>query len=231
MGSLSQAAKGGVKAQIPSNLADHEFKDKVTTALNNEMTTGKEGWKDLLTNITVRGTGLSAPVFSQIGATDFYAYLFPGTGVQIKEFRINFHIPHDYMPGTAVYIHVHWFPSTADTGNVAWNISYTIAKGFNQAAFNFASPTTVEVIQAAPGVQYQHMIAEMSDAQAIPGSLIETDSIIACRIWRDPADADDTYAADAFANFVDLHYRTDGLETTDKAVGTGWVKQLHKQNR
>jgi hypothetical protein len=175
------------------------------------------GWRDQLGEINVRGTGSSDPAYSQVGATNFYAFLFPGTGVQLKQFWHQSHIQHDFKLGSKVYPHVHWIPATSGTGNVVWNVSWTAAKGHGQGAFDFANPTTFQIIQAAPGVAYQHMIAEASEAQAVSISGMEPDTVICWRVWRDPADAGDTYAADVFSNFFDIHYEVDRVATVGRS--------------
>jgi len=175
------------------------------------------GRRDQLGEINVRGTGSSDPAYSQIGATNFYAFLFPGTGVQIKQFWHQSHIQHDFRPGSKVYPHIHWIPSTSGSGNVVWNLSWTAARGHNQGAFGFANPTTFKITQAAPGVAYQHMIAEASEAQAVSITGMEPDTVICWRVWRDPADVGDTYDADVFSNFFDIHYDVDRFSTINKA--------------
>ena len=98
-----------------------------------------------------------------------------------------------------------------------WNVSWVAALGHNQGAMAFASPTTFQMIQAAPGIQYQHMITECSAAQALYIANAEPDTVYKMRIWRDPTDAADTYAADVYVDFFDVHYQVDRLATNNKA--------------
>jgi hypothetical protein len=174
------------------------------------------GWRDQLGEINVRGSGANDPAWSQIGATAFWAFTFPGSGA-LRQFWHSTHIQHDYDPGTKIYPHIHWYPATTGTGNVVWNVSWTAAKGHNQGAMNFAAPTTFQMIQAAPAIQYQHMITECSDAQAISVTGNEPDTVIKMRIWRDPNDALDTYTGDVYVDFFDVHYQTDRFATPNKA--------------
>lgn len=178
------------------------------------------GWKDEKSDIIVRGTGANDPVWSQIGATDFYGYAMVGTGVTLKQFWSNVHINHDYRIGTPIYLHIHWIPETNGTGNVKWNISVALAKGHNQQAFNFSAPYIFSIIQAAPGILHQHMIAEINDTNAktlFDSGRIEPDTVLHCRVWRDPADADDTYGAIAYVDFFDAHYQVSRFATKNKA--------------
>ena len=177
------------------------------------------GWKDEKSDIIVRGSGPADPAWTQIGATDFWAYAMLGTGPQTKQFWTNIHINHDYRIGTPVYIHVHWIPETAAAGNVIWTLKVAGAKGHNQAAFNFATPLTFTITQAAPGIQYQHMIAEMSDIDAkalLDTGILEPDTVLHCRVSRTPGGSD-TYGAIAFVDYCDAHYQVSRFATKNRA--------------
>lgn len=180
------------------------------------------GWADLIGDISIKGTGTATPAYEQIGATGFYSYAFVGTGAQLKEAFCNYHVLHDIKANGDWYIHTHWFPTDTGTGNVKWNFSVAYAKGYNRGNFNFASPTTVSVITAAPAVQYQHVISEVKFATnggtggILDSSTIETDGVFKVRIWRDPTDTDDTYGSTAYLVLSDIHYQKDHISTTNR---------------
>lgn len=139
---------------------------------------------------------------------------FIGTGVNIKDVECSIHIKHDYKFGTAVYPHVHWSHIIASpTGNVKWGIEYSVSKGHSKGTF---PPTTTVYVTQAAGAQYTHQIVEVSDADVIPATNLEPDSVIKLRIFRDPADAEDTFENDAYLMFVDIHYQSDGVYTVEK---------------
>jgi len=184
------------------------------------------GWRDEKSQIIIRGAGAADPVWTRIGATDFWCYLFPGhDGAALKEWHSFIHIDHMYRIGTPIYLHVHYIPLTASpSGNVKWLMSVAAAKGHQQQTFNFSAPLTMNVVQAVT-TQYQHMIAEISDADAksITDSLrIEPDSVIAVRVWRNPADSQDTYGAagagtgDVGVLFFDAHYQVSRMATKNR---------------
>lgn len=145
-------------------------------------------WKDLIGAIELRGTGAADPTFSAYGATTFRSYSF-SAGTE-QEVFIVFHVPHDYVPSTDIFLHMHWSngAATPNTGNVVWGFDYSYAKGFNQAAF--PAFTTITVTQACPATRYQHMVAETA-AITIAG-LTEPDGLILVRAYRKAADAADT---------------------------------------
>lgn len=80
------------------------------------------GWHNMLGAIDVRGTGPNDPDFVAYGATAFRAYRFSATGED--EIFIGYHIPHDYVPGSAVFLHtadVHYQSTNLATKNKAPN--------------------------------------------------------------------------------------------------------------
>lgn len=169
------------------------------------------GYNDMLGEINVRGSGANDPTFAAYGATAFFAYSFSATVMQ--QFWIIFHVPHDYVPGTDIYLHVHWSnaAATPNTGNVIWGFEYSYAKGYNQQAF--PASTTVTVTQACPATRYQHNIAETA---AITISGMEVDGLLMCRIYRDAAAGGDTCSDAVFAHMADMHYQSTGVPTKNK---------------
>jgi hypothetical protein len=119
--------------------------------------------------------------------------------------------------GTKLYPHVHWSINSDATGAVRWGIEYSLAKGHQQAPFG--PTTTVYVEQACIGVPYMHYVAEVSEANAIDGTLleIEPDTMVICRIFRDGAHPNDTLDADVFGIMADLHYQADKATTPNKS--------------
>ncbi len=170
------------------------------------------GWRDLTSDIQVRGTGVADPTFSAYGATVLRQYSFSAATEQ--EVFMVFHIPHDYVPGTAIHFHTHWSnaAATPNTGSVVWGFDYSFAKGFNQAAFT--TPATITVTQACPATSYQHMIAETA---AVTISGMEVDGLILVRCYRKAADAADTCTDAVFLHTADVHYQSTNMATKNKA--------------
>lgn len=170
---------------------------------------GGLGWKDLTSELVSRG-GSSAPALALFRG-NIYAYQFAANSMD--QLYSTFHIPHDYAPGTALYIHIHWADASANpTGVVRWGFEYTFAKGHGQEAF--PATTTVYVEQAAAG-PYRHMIAEISTG--ILSSAVEVDGLLLVRIFRDATHANDTSPAAAFAFTCDVHYQSDRIATLNRS--------------
>lgn len=170
------------------------------------------GWRDNIVQLVPQVGNPEAPELN-IFRDGIHAYNFAAG--QNTEACAYFHIDHDYALGTALYPHVHWAITTTATGTIRWGVEYTIAKGHGQAAFG--ATTTVYVEQAADGTAYKHFVAEVSDANAIPGTGIEPDTLILCRFFRDGAHPNDTLNADAFVFCVDMHYQANRATTPFKA--------------
>lgn len=167
------------------------------------------GWNDIVTDFIVRSTGPTKPSYANVFG-GIYCYLWAaGSTTEVQD---EAHVLHDYAPGTKMYPHIHWMPTTANAGTVRWGIEYTVAKGHSQMAFN-TTTTTVYVEQAAGGTAWTHHVAEVSDANAIPSTNLEPDTVILFRVFRDGSHAKDTYPDDVAAWQIDMHYQTDRLAT------------------
>lgn len=166
------------------------------------------GWRDITGQIQTRGNASVDPTWAQIGAGPFWAYKF-AIG---DEIWIVYHIPHDYAPGSDIYLHVHWIPDGTDANTVKWKYDYTIAKGFDQSAFN-TTGTTVYSELAGPGTAYQHMVSE---TVAISSSELEVDGLIIVNIERVTNGGTDN-TDDIFMLTTDVHYQSSNLATKNKA--------------
>jgi hypothetical protein len=210
-----------------SNVAsttDYMLVSKYNGSTYDSQKTTKEGifsgWKDLLGDINVRG-GPTSPTYTQIGATNYYAYDFVGATL-VKSVFCNFHLDHSYKTGTDIYCHMHWMPADTGAGNVKWFFDVAYASGYDRGTFGLASPTTVNVITAAPAVAYRHMISEVVFSNAggtgglLANTLFETDGIIMIRAYRDPTDGSDTYTGSAYGLYCDLHFQADKPSTPNR---------------
>jgi hypothetical protein len=172
------------------------------------------GWNDfLMPGLTLPRTAANAPAISTFqGNID--ALAFQNAGNQPRETWSSLHVLHDYRDGTKLFPHIHWSHNNATpSGDVKWQIEYSIAKGHSGGAFPAA--TTVSLIQTA-AAQYTHHIVEVSSDDAIPSTEAESDSVIMFRIFRDSGDGEDTFGDDAFLLFFDIHFQSDNMLTNEK---------------
>ena len=132
-----------------------------------DTTTPTFGWDDLIGVINTRTGGGDVPSYIQyIGG--IYQWSFGTVGGE-KEVFNEYHITHDYVPNTNMYIHTHWSTILAPTGDVNWMFEISYAKGYNQMAFQ--SPVIIPVVQTSTTV-YNHMIAEVQ--MSAPNGLISS---------------------------------------------------------
>ena len=179
------------------------------------------GWRDITGYPTLRGNASVDPTWDTYRGN-------------IRQFKMDttnkaltfcFHLPHDYVPGSDMYFHVHWshIIATVTTGGVTWNAESTYSKGHDQASF--AAPKTVSLAQnAVTGAsgQYRHMIAEgiiSQDGTTDPNlwnrNDFEVDGLVIVRLnWS--ANTMDAGAL-PFVHTCDLHYQSNNMATKDKA--------------
>jgi len=195
------------------------YESRLNAQLNKEIGGIKDdlqrvGWEDVLSDIGAgRGVGVNAPTWT-LFRNGIYGYAFSNTAM--NEVWVSIHVTHNWRIGSKYYPHLHWALNVAGTAGqkVHWGIEYTVAKGHNQAAF--PATTTITFEPTVSETQYQHMITECTDAQAI--TIEEVDSVILMRVYRDPIQAADNVANVAFLFFVDCHYQVDRfLGTPQKA--------------
>lgn len=167
------------------------------------------GYRDITADIVLRGIGTD-PTWSQIDATVFYGYKF----IIGKKAYLVFHVPHDYVPGSDIFIHVHFLTNYVGVNKdqpVKWQFTTAFAKGYNRGAFNLGSPN-VTTAEATPTQLYDHCIAENG---AITLTDLEVDSLIMVELERITNGGTDN-TDDVFVLTADVHYMSNDLATKDK---------------
>ncbi len=169
-------------------------------------------YSDYLVSGFAIGRGASAPTLKVFRGTA-YQFAFAGTGPTEQGF-FNIHLLHGLKLGTDLTFHIHWGHIIASpTGNVKWQIDYTLARG--SGAGTFPATTSLSTTQAAPA-QYVHQITADDDMTISNSIEMEPDSIILGRVYRDPSDAADTFANDAYLFQLDVHQQNAHVGTTER---------------
>lgn len=174
----------------------------------------KFGWHDALSFITIDlGAASNKPTFSTfIGTVKKYQF------VVGDESYHNYHIPHDYLPGSDLYIHVHWATNATNVlnGTTTWNFEATYSKGYAQGTFN--TPVNVQVVGVATETSpFTHYISEvLLSGVETPGlldtNLIEADGILLVRTSL----INHTLDTNPFMLFCDMHYQSTGIPTINR---------------
>lgn len=179
-------------------------------------------WRDLIGDITPKTTGAGAPTLDTVQG-NLRAFRYSAT----DDGDIIWHMPHDWVAGTNLYLHVHWTHNgTSISGSFVVDFYMTYAKGHNQAAFHTQKTLTITdgslSIGAAP--QYAHRIAEVQmsvsggSASQLDTDILEVDGII--HVHYDVNTIPTISGGGATAPFIltiDIHYQSTGVGTKGKA--------------
>jgi len=182
------------------------------------------GFADIIGDQFSKNTGATKPTLAAYNGV-VKAWQF-GNG---DEAYMSFHIPHDYVPGTDIHLHIHWSQNAAGAtgGTVDFRYTAIYAKGWNQAAGSAftATPKTalfssININDGGSGLnQYQQHLTEIiiSAATATAALLdrddFEPDGVIELTLEMVATNLTGTPSL-PFIHFVDLHYQTNGVSGT-----------------
>jgi hypothetical protein len=181
------------------------------------------GWRDLIGDITPKTSGAGAPTLAAFrgGNTRGFFYSAGDDGDCV------FHVPHDYVPGSDLYLHLHWAHNgTAISGSLVVDYYITYAKGHDQAAFaaEVNRTLTVSTPNIATIPQYRHRVDETQISAASPAASqldsdnIEVDGLILVHFNATtiPTITGGTTNEPVFFT-LDIHYQSTNIGTKAKA--------------
>jgi hypothetical protein len=119
-------------------------------------------------------------------------------------------MPHGWKLGSTLYPHVHWEPTTTDTGNVYWRLEY---KWTSIGETEPGSWTTLNVLDAGDGTALKHQIVSLG---TMVGTGQTLSSIISMKLSRVANDGTDTYTGEALLKEFDIHYEMDTLGSREE---------------
>ena len=131
-----------------------------------------------------------------VGQIEAYAYV----SNKIESVGMIYQVCDEHAPGTPLSLFVRWAPEDAGAGVVRWGIEYVYAN--DGGLFTGA---TVYLEQAAPGVARQHRRVDM--AGGFGAGFVQAGTLLLLRLFRDTANAADTYAGDAFGLMCGINYQ------------------------
>jgi hypothetical protein len=221
--SLTAAAlitSGGAAVTKSLMVGNHLVLPKTTNyGIKVDNTTPTFPWHDLIGDVTPKTTGAGTPTFGTYNG-NINGWKFVANDIV----DLVFHVPHDYVPGTDIYLHVHWSHNgTAITGNVVFTHYSTYAKGHNQAVFpaEVTSTITYNTTNIATTPQYQHRIDEIAlstaggSAALLNTTNLEVDGVILIRLKVTTLPT--ITAGNLFIHTCDLHYQSTCIGTKAKA--------------
>ena len=179
-----------------------------------DTTTPTFGWADLQAEPSGINTGASKPTQATYRDT-LKQFQFAAGDEEYYEY----HIPHDYVAGTDIHIHVHWshIGAFVTGGTITFTVESSYAKGHNQAPFS--ASVSGDFNGTASTTQYQHIVSEIQLSASSPAGLqidtddLEPDGIIMMRILVKTNDITVSEGAvpNPFIHHADVHYQTTGL--------------------
>ena len=215
-GDLSFVGTAQVASNMPFENAKFLIFDKASgNGIKVDTATPTFGFADLLGEVFARNTGANKPTRATWkGGTRGFQF-----GVNDEE-EFEFHIPHDYVKGTDIFLHLHWGHNvtTVTGGTVTFDYDATYAKGHNQGVFGANAVGTV-VSGTVTSSQYSHDLSEgqfsISGASAtqIDTDDLEPDGVIKITIGVSANDITVSGGGvpDPFIHYVDIHYNTTSI--------------------
>lgn len=175
----------------------------------------KDGWADIVSEFYTRGGPASPGVSQFIGGI----YLLEFSDTDVLEAFCNVHIPHAYRPGSMMYPHIHFSVKSNEAGTVRWGVEWTFARRHDSTGLTaFPATQTIYIDFPIPANSAnKHFVAEAAQGQGIPGTDIEVDGMVMCRVFRDPTHVNDTFVGSVWAITSDMHIEVDRAATPNRA--------------
>ena len=167
------------------------------------------GWNDLLGEFIDRTSGTDRPTLATLFGGH---HMLVWSRTALNQTTVNWHLRHDYKPGSAVYPHIHFRPTGNLAGDVHWRFILSATKGHGQTS-GIPAATTIDLIFPIPANSMgTHFVAEIPS----PGwytEELEWDTVIHCTVQRRADLATDTHEATVAAWQADLHYQVGRIAT------------------
>jgi hypothetical protein len=207
---------GLVQAEVAQDALDIQL-DLRLDALENTT------WQDIIGDVSAKTSGATAPTLAALRGGNYQAWFYAAG----NNANFDFHFPHDIVPNSDVFLHLHWgHNGAAIGGNLVIRISMTWAKGHNQATFpvekvfNITIPATN--LTVAP--RWGHVVSEIQVSAATPttaqylSSIIEPDGklLINASVVTNPTITGGTTNTPYWLGF-DVHYKSTNHGTKNKA--------------
>ena len=189
------------------------------------------GFADLLGDQFTRNQGATKPALvSHNGANKAWQF---GAG---DEAYMTYHVGHDHVIGTDIYLHIHWSQNNAGCtgGTVDFKYTAEYAKGWNQltgSAFAQVIGTfsSIDINDGGSGlVQRQKHITEVIiSGEALTAALFdrddfEPDGVIELTFEMVGSNLTGTPSL-PFIHYVDIHYQTNGVMGTKSRLPNFYV--------
>jgi len=180
------------------------------------------GWKDLIGHIQIDAAGLNAATLAPFIGGNVRRWAFSAG----DKADLEFHIPHDYVPGSDLFIHYHWSHNgTAISGNIIANMSYTYSDGYGRGIFTAEKTvtSTYDTVNITTTPRYVHRIEEVQlssaggSATLLDSALVEVDGVIGINFTMTTTPTITGGSPnEPFIFFIDIHYQSTQMPTKQK---------------
>jgi hypothetical protein len=169
-------------------------------------------WDDVRMIVSARTVGANAPSL-EVFRDGLRAWRFDN-GASLKEIFLSAQLPHSYLEGSDIRLHVHWaHVEGSDNGNVVWSAEYAWASNL-EAMPASATPSSSPVAVSA-SQQYMPIITPIA---TLTGTGKRISSLLLVRLFRDPTVAGDTSTANVYLLEADLHFQKDSVGTVNETA-------------
>ena len=134
--------------------------------------------------------------------TGVLAYAFEADADSSEMLNFVAQLPHSRKAGTDLSCHLHWAPSTTNTGNCYWRFTYTIIS----IDGTFGAVTSSRVLDAGDGTAVKHQLVEFDD---IDGSTLGLSAVLIGNITRLGEATEDSFTGVAYGLEFDIHCQID----------------------
>jgi hypothetical protein len=179
------------------------------------------GWKDLIGDITPKTSGVGSPTLDTItGNIRGFRYSVGDDGDAV------YHLPHDYLPGSNLYLHPHWTHNgTNISGSLVIDVYITYAKGHQQASFHSQKTLTITdgslSIVNTPALWHRIPEVQLStsggSASQLDTDILEVDGIIIMHYDVSTIPTITGGSGEPFLITFDIHYQSTNMTTKQKA--------------
>lgn len=159
-------------------------------------------WGDVYPSSVTVAPGAAAPSFTAYNG-GLRAYEFVGVGT-VKEINMGFQFPHTQkVDGTIVIVpHIHLFiPNDITGGVIKFGLEYTWAAYQSTGAIATTTVYGTLTRSAGAGIANNEVLSFGNITATGKGM----SSIFMCRLFRDPADVNDTFGSSVWIKSADIH--------------------------
>ena len=157
-------------------------------------------WNDAVVSAFAAGRppGITPAPDAQLGTTGLWMPTLEDGKSQ--GLMVSLQLPHGYKPGGLLRFHVHYIPSTVDTGFINLRLAYQIASVHGAISLTTNQDAGADLRHAAPGAIQHHI----STTHVVVPTGIKESACLIGKLYR-LHDANDTFVGDVHFWSADLH--------------------------